>query len=99
MCVWEAHKCVIRGALIVKGSAIKRERKARLTHLLQEIHQVEGTHKQTGRPDDRRKLTTLRRELSTQLNYSYQKMPKDERTHTYPKSETNITDGNSCPQI
>uniref|UniRef100_A0A8C5Q236 Reverse transcriptase domain-containing protein n=1 Tax=Leptobrachium leishanense TaxID=445787 RepID=A0A8C5Q236_9ANUR len=43
--IWEAHKATIRGLLIAKATAQKRDRKTKLTSLLDEIRTLETSHK------------------------------------------------------
>lgn len=57
--VWEAHKTVIRGDLIVYGSYIKKEGKREIKELLEKINALEAKHKKNLDPVDSRHLESL----------------------------------------
>lgn len=58
--VWEAHKAVVRGALISQGSRLKKIRQADFLRVHTELQKAELRHKANGRPEDLEKLTELR---------------------------------------
>uniref|UniRef100_A0A8C5P8S7 exodeoxyribonuclease III n=1 Tax=Leptobrachium leishanense TaxID=445787 RepID=A0A8C5P8S7_9ANUR len=71
--IWEAHKAVVRGCLIQRGSQKKKAYAVTLDSLLQRIHDLEQAHKQ--HIDDVRyaSLLELRTELHSLLNVKAQK--------------------------
>uniref|UniRef100_A0A8C5PL06 exodeoxyribonuclease III n=1 Tax=Leptobrachium leishanense TaxID=445787 RepID=A0A8C5PL06_9ANUR len=66
--VWEAHKCVLRGAFIQLGSRRKKERTARMEELLRETTALELTHKSDLDPESFRRLVLLRADLAKLTN-------------------------------
>uniref|UniRef100_A0A8C5PTB1 Reverse transcriptase domain-containing protein n=1 Tax=Leptobrachium leishanense TaxID=445787 RepID=A0A8C5PTB1_9ANUR len=66
--VWEAHKAVIRGFLISKGTAAKKIRQAQITDLLTEIRALEIQHAATGDPLLYQSLLKTRSTLTTHLS-------------------------------
>uniref|UniRef100_A0A8C5Q7B2 Reverse transcriptase domain-containing protein n=1 Tax=Leptobrachium leishanense TaxID=445787 RepID=A0A8C5Q7B2_9ANUR len=66
--LWEAHKCVLRGKLIQIGAQRKRERRAEVRDLVQNIHILETSHKQTHSLDVFKELTEQRAKLTSLLS-------------------------------
>ena len=46
-CIWETHKCFIRGILISLGTRRKRQLGAQIEALLGEIRRLENIHKKS----------------------------------------------------
>lgn len=71
--IWEAHKAVTWGVLIKHGARIKREREAKLTSILSEIHRLETIYKYTPSSEIERDLLVACRQVTDLLLYKAQK--------------------------
>uniref|UniRef100_A0A8C5PIJ7 Reverse transcriptase domain-containing protein n=1 Tax=Leptobrachium leishanense TaxID=445787 RepID=A0A8C5PIJ7_9ANUR len=72
--VWEAHKTVVRGLLISKGTAAKKLRKTQLTELFNEVRRLEALHADSGAPSQYQHLLQARSSLTNHLSADLQFM-------------------------
>lgn len=66
-CLWETHKCVMRGVLISLGAHRKRMRNEQIESLLKRIQGLEVVHKKSQAQQTEEKLVGLREELNLLL--------------------------------
>ncbi|XP_075118239.1 uncharacterized protein LOC142189293 [Leptodactylus fuscus] len=80
---WEAMKCVVRGVLIQHGARLKRERAAGVTALLDRIHDLELSHKQSGSRLTFTEILNAREELRALLDGKYLRFRDRVKKHYY----------------
>uniref|UniRef100_A0A8C5PLK8 Endonuclease/exonuclease/phosphatase domain-containing protein n=1 Tax=Leptobrachium leishanense TaxID=445787 RepID=A0A8C5PLK8_9ANUR len=72
--VWEAHKAVVRGLLISKGTAAKKIRRSQMAELFTEVRRLEELHAETGDPSLYQQLLQSRTSLTNHLSADLQFM-------------------------
>ena len=71
--IWETHKAVIRGLLIQLGTREKKARNKSIEYLMNQIRQLENSHKSSPDANTEIELTNLRLEVKKLIDHSYQK--------------------------
>uniref|UniRef100_A0A8C5M552 Endonuclease/exonuclease/phosphatase domain-containing protein n=1 Tax=Leptobrachium leishanense TaxID=445787 RepID=A0A8C5M552_9ANUR len=66
--VWEAHKAVIRGLLICKGTAAKKLRQTQIKDLFLKVNSLEALHADNGDPSTYQSLLEARKALTEHLS-------------------------------
>lgn len=67
LCIWETHKCVMRGVLISLGAHKKKKLNEQIETLLKKIREVELIHKKSQTQQIEEKLNGLREDLNSLL--------------------------------
>lgn len=67
--IWESHKAVKRGVLIKHEARIKKEREAKLTMMLLNIHRLEARQKNAPTTEVKQELLSTHRQVTDLLQY------------------------------